>query len=60
MVLNTMLLVKTQDLVKYLLLQKCKNPEANFSLLWRYYFEDVIGNPDVTDHQNISQFYENA
>jgi hypothetical protein len=56
-----MLLVKTQDLVKYLLLQMQElTPEATLACFGSYYFEDVLGNPNGTDHQNIRNFMKTA
>jgi hypothetical protein len=49
---NIMLPEKTQDLVNYFLCGTSgTNSRRNFSLLCAYYFEDVIGNPNGTDHQ---------
>ncbi|CAH0337146.1 HopJ type III effector protein [Flavobacterium sp. CHNK8] len=31
-------------------------PEATLACFGAYYFEDVLGNPDGTDHQNIRNF----
>jgi hypothetical protein len=56
MVLNTMLLVKTQDLVKYLFCRNARLQKQTLACFGAYYFEDVIGNPNGTDHQNIRNF----
>ena len=53
-----MLLEKIQALANYLLLPKLQNlsEEATLACFGAYYYEDVLKNPNGTDHQNIRNF----
>jgi hypothetical protein len=57
-VYNTMLPEKTQDLVNYFALCGTSGTNSEGTLFaLAYYFEDVLGNPNGTDHhQNIRNF----